>query len=108
MLLHSRRLVLEHAGFRVESCHADEALAKLRENRDQFDGALLGQSIAVDDRLALAQEMREIAPDLAIIVLYFPEDRFDASVCDAVVETLSEPQVLARAVQRALRKRGKS
>ena len=108
MLLNSRRLVLEHAGFDVVSCSVEHALGELRQRPTDFDAAVLGQSIQLSERLSMAREMRGIAPGIAIVFMHFPEDRFDASICDAVVETLSEPEVLARAVRRALKKRGKS
>jgi DNA-binding response OmpR family regulator len=108
MLLNSRKLVLEHAGFQVESCQADEAVDRLRADAEAFDGALLGQSIGLERRIEIAHEMRQLAAELAIILVYFPEDRFDASVCDAIVETPSEPEAMARAVWRALKKRGRA
>jgi DNA-binding response OmpR family regulator len=105
MLLHSRKLVLEHAGFDVLTCSPEDALEKLQEEPDTIQAAVLGQSVKLDERLSLAQEMRQISPNLAIVMMHYPEDRFDASLCDTVVETLSAPEVLARAVTRALKKR---
>lgn len=108
MLLQSRKLLLEHADFEVVSCKESDVLDELRRDPTQYDGALLGQSIRLDRRLDVARQMRRIAPDIAIVLMHFPEDRFDASVCDAVVETLSEPEALPRAMRRALKKRGKA
>jgi DNA-binding NtrC family response regulator len=107
MLLHSRKLVLEHAGFDVLSCSPDEALEKLQQETRTIQAVVLGQSVKLDERLSLARKMRQISPDLAIVMMHYPEDRFDASLCDTVVETLSAPEVLARAVTRALKKREK-
>jgi hypothetical protein len=106
MLLQSRKLILEHAGFDVVSCEAERAVAKLREDPRAMHAAVIGQSIDLDDRIAIAQEMRRIAEHLAIVLMHYPGDRFDASVCDSVVETLSPPDALVRAVRRALRRRG--
>jgi len=108
MLLQSRKLLLEHADFDVVSCNESEVLDELSSTPSEYDGALLGQSIRLERRLEVARQMREISPDIAIVLMHFPEDRFDATVCDAVVETLSEPEALPRAVRRALKKRGKA
>jgi two-component SAPR family response regulator len=108
MLLQSRKLLLEHADFDVVSCHESEVLDELRRDPAQYDAALLGQSIRLERRLDVARQMRKIAPDLAIVLMHFPEDRFDASMCDAVVETLSDPESLPKAIRRAMKKRGKA
>jgi DNA-binding response OmpR family regulator len=105
MLLHSRKLVLEHAGFDVVTCSPGDALEKLQEETDTIQAAVLGQSVRLEERLSLAENMRQISPNLAIVMMHYPEDRFDATLCDSVVETLSAPEVLARAVTRALNKR---
>jgi CheY-like chemotaxis protein len=107
VLLLTRTMLLERAGYRVVTCFARDALRKLREAKGEIAGAVLGQSINVEERIELAREMRQIAPDLAIVLVHLPGDRFDASICDAVVETLSAPESLVRAVQRALKRRAK-
>jgi hypothetical protein len=102
-LLRTRSLVLQKAGFEVILRLPEEALLTLRK-RDDIQGVVLCHSIDVDERVELAQQMREVSPKLAIVMMHKVTDTFDASDCDSVVESLVQPEILVAAVRRALKK----
>lgn len=104
-LLITRALILEHSGFVVRACSAERAIERLSEGDIRFDGALLCHSVVVDERVALAHRIRNVAPNLAIVLMNLPADHFDASVCDAVVMAQAGPEALVRAIRRALKRR---
>jgi hypothetical protein len=54
----------------------------------------------------MARQMREVAPNVAIVIMYIMGETFDASVCDAVAMAPS-PDILIRAIHRALRKKNR-
>jgi hypothetical protein len=106
MLLQSRKLILEHAGFDVVACEAKDAIEKVRQEPLAIDGVVLCQSIELAERVAMAKAIRQIAGRIGIVLIHYPGDRFDARVCDSVVETLCPPDSLVRAVRGALKRRG--
>jgi DNA-binding NtrC family response regulator len=103
-LLSVRTLVLEHSGFAVVPCLPEKVLTTLSE-RDDIQAVVLCHSIDLDERIELAEQMREASPNLAIVVMHRTNEAFDAANCDSVVESLAGPDALVRAVRRALKKR---
>lgn len=102
-LLSTRTLVLKEAGFQVIPLPPEQVVLTVRE-REDIQGALLCHSIDVDDRVELAQQLREVSPRIAIVMMRRPNESFDASDIDSVVECLPRPEILVAAVRRALKK----
>jgi len=107
LLLRTRQLVLEHAGFDVLSCPPDQALSLLHGNPGKIYAVVLGHSIGLDSRIGMAFLIREIEPNVGIVMIHMPWDFFDASACDAIVEAPADPEKLIRAVRRAVKKHAK-
>jgi hypothetical protein len=64
----------------------------------------LGQSVPLDERLAIAHWIRQNAPSVGVAMFHYPGESFDANDCDAVLAVPAHPERMIAAVQRALKK----
>ncbi len=99
-LLRSRQMVLESVGWHVvTTTHGVEALLWLAE-RD-FGAVVLGHSIPPAERISLAQKMKDMRPNLPIVMVCVHGDNaFSNKVADARVGSLDGPIVLINAIRR--------
>jgi len=103
-LLATRRLVLEGAGYNVESVLTSQH-AYQRVQHNSFDLLLLCHSMPEEDQRELTEQVRRLHPETLILSLY--ESTPTNLSADAVFNPLDGPEILLNCVAR-LFQRGKS
>lgn len=99
-LLRTRQLVLESAGWQVETTTDDmDALRWLGERN--FHVVVIGHSIPYAERVCLAQKIKIIRPDVPIVMMCMQGDNaFSKEFADARVGSLDGPAMLINAIRR--------
>ncbi len=97
-MLHVRRLLLEHEGYRVLTAAGENAAQEILR-RELVDLALLDYSAADAQRVAAA--IRRVKPNLRLVVISFspnfPENL--AGIVDGWVSKIRSPDVLLRKIE---------
>jgi hypothetical protein len=102
LLLRSRELVLQGAGFEViTNIDIEETVPDFDYN---VGACVLCHSIPLTRRLRLASKVRESIPQAGVVCIYYGNETFDAHDMDALVRTPVQPADLIKAVQRAIKK----
>ncbi len=101
-VLSTRNRVLEAAGFEVISCfHPAGAMQKIES--ESFEAVVLGDSLTGEMRLVLLRAIKQMKPDVPVIVVYQTGDfGEDINAADANCEALDGPEQLINTVSRAL------
>ena len=97
-MLHVRRLLLEHEGYRVLTAAGENAAQEILR-RELVDLALLDYSAADAQRVAAV--IRRVKPNLRLVVISFspnfPENL--AGIVDGWVSKIRSPDVLLRKIE---------
>ena len=98
-MLHIRKLLLEHEGYRVLTAAGEDAAIELLRTVEQVDLALLDYSAA--DALPVVAAVRKIRPRLRLVVISFspnfPENL--TGLVDGWVSKTRSPDVLLRKIE---------
>ena len=92
-----RTAVLERGGYHVAAATSDEAAISFLEAPNSFGLALLCHSVPEASRVYLAARIKELSPDLPILMLYNGYDPTTAKV-DGSLHNLESPNVLLRTI----------
>jgi len=99
VVLHIRKLLLEHEGYRVLTAAGEDAAIALLRTVEQVDLALLDYSAA--DALPVVAAVRKIRPRLRLVVISFspnfPENL--TGLVDGWVSKTRSPDVLLRKIE---------
>ena len=99
VVLHIRKLLLEHEGYRVLTAAGVDAAIELLRTVEQVDLALLDYSAA--DALPVVAAVRKIRPRLRLVVISFspnfPENL--TGLVDGWVSKTRSPDVLLRKIE---------
>lgn len=93
ILQHTRKLILEHHGYRVFDVHTDDEAIKAVESHASYSLVLLCHSVPERSRLFLVNKLKELQPKLPILMLYNSYDPTEAKV-DGSLHSLDSPTAL--------------
>jgi DNA-binding response OmpR family regulator len=101
-VLKLRNLIIERMGYQVTTSKDSSVVLDLIARND-FDGAVVGDSIPFDLRVALLRDIRKIAPALPIVALYRGnEDHGLRGLADQLVGSMEGLEALMSAIIRAV------
>ena len=104
-VLATRNMVLESQGWRVETT-LENITALLWFVSQDFDAAVLGDSIPPKQRVALARAMKSLKPRIPIVMLYRTGDGVtNAENADCFVNSLDNPSNLIRCLRQSFENR---
>jgi DNA-binding NtrC family response regulator len=107
-VLSTRNAVLASAGYAIRPCTDVEEALELCASR-RFDIAVIGDCITFEQRLQLARELRELCPQMTIVMICRPyETCRKGEDADEVVGSLDGPEALLRAIDAAIGQRSAS
>ena len=95
----TRRLVLEHSGYRVSSAHSDAEAIQFVKGPDSYSLVLLCHSVPEISRLFLVETLKILQPTLPILMLYNSYDPTMAKV-DSSMHSLESPVALLEVIGR--------
>jgi len=108
VVLHIRKLLLEHEGYRVLTAAGENAAIQLLRTAEQVDLALLDYSAA--DAQPVVAAIRKIKPGLRLVVISFspnfPENL--TGLVDGWVSKTRSPDVLLRRIEQLLSRKLKA
>ena len=70
VLQHTRRLILERAGYHVSSAHTKDQAIGFVESSKSYSLVLLCHTVPEESRLFLVVKLKELQPTLPILMLY--------------------------------------
>jgi DNA-binding response OmpR family regulator len=93
VLQHTRRLILERAGYHVSSAHTKDEAIRFVESSKSYSLVLLCHTVPEKSRLFLVGKLKELQPTLPILMLYHSYDPTLAKV-DGSLHSLDSPTAL--------------
>jgi DNA-binding response OmpR family regulator len=101
-VLRVRNMLIEQAGYSVITSKDGEVVRKLAREH-QFDAAVLGDSIPVILREILARDLKQIKPELPLIIIFRPgeEDQLKGFASE-LVDTTHGAERLIEAISRVV------
>ena len=93
VLQHTRRLILERAGYYVSSAHTKDEAIRFVESSTSYSLVLLCHSVPEKSRLFLVDILKKLQPSLPILMLYNSYDPTEAKV-DGSLHSLDSPTAL--------------
>jgi DNA-binding response OmpR family regulator len=93
ILQHTRRLILEHHGYRVFDVHTDDEAINAVEAYASFSLVLLCHSVPEKSRLFLVGKLKGLQPTLPVLMLYNSYDPTEAKV-DGSLHSQDSPAAL--------------
>ena len=97
LLQNLRTSILERAGYHVAAATSDDAAIRFLEAPNSFSLALLCHSVPEASRIYLATRIKELSPNLPILMLYNGYDPTKARV-DGSLHNLESPDVWLRTI----------
>ncbi|MBV9075579.1 MAG: hypothetical protein JOZ10_18305 [Acidobacteria bacterium] len=102
VLLTTRHVLLETAGFEVVSCFSGVAAREVSTGNMRFDVFLVGHAASIGERSDLVMWMRAQFPGIAIVVLRMRDTDFSPA---ADAATVADPDELLKTIMDVLKVR---
>jgi DNA-binding NtrC family response regulator len=100
-ILKERNWVIESAGYDVVTTRESRMFLRLAEKQN-FDAALIGDSIPIDLRAQLAKEAKQLNPTLPLVIICRQgEESRVRAYAQVVVKSTDKPELLIRAIRSA-------